>query len=155
PTAPGLPVGPLWRSIAVGMMVNNIYPARLGEVARAYALTRETNRVSLTTSVASLAGDRVFDALVLMLLLVRALLAPEFPRGMSVAGQPIQRAAGLFAVGAFGLFIVLYIIVAFPEHLARVYAAVVGRVAPKLVARGSDIIHAFSGGLGVLRSPRR
>src|SRR6476659_3181705 len=38
PVAPNLPIGPLWRSIAVGMMVNNIYPARLGEVARAYAL---------------------------------------------------------------------------------------------------------------------
>jgi glycosyltransferase 2 family protein len=155
PVAPDLPIGPLWRSIAVGMMVNNVYPARLGEVARAYALTRETNRVSLTASVASLAVDRVFDALTLMLLLVSAMLAPEFPKGMSVGGQPIQRAAGFFAVGALGLFVVLYVIVAFPEQLARVYAAVVGRVAPRLVARGSDIIHAFSGGLGVLRSPRR
>ena len=76
PTAPGLPFGALWRSIAIGMMVNNIYPARLGEVARAYALTRETKRVRLTGAVASLAVDRVFDAVTLMLLLVSAMLAP-------------------------------------------------------------------------------
>src|SRR5919112_460281 len=73
PLAPSLPFGALWRSIAIGMMVSNIYPARLGEVARAYALTRETKRVSLTGAVASLAVDRVFDALVLMLLLVTAM----------------------------------------------------------------------------------
>src|SRR6478609_4336704 len=115
PVAPNLPVGQLWRATAVGMMVNNIYPARLGEIARAYALTRETNRVSLTSAVASLAVDRVFDALTLMLLLVSAMLAPEFPRGITVGG----------------------------------------RVAPGLVQRGSTIIHAFSEGLGVLRSPRR
>jgi glycosyltransferase 2 family protein len=35
PVAPNLPVGQLWRATAVGMMVNNIYPARLGEIARA------------------------------------------------------------------------------------------------------------------------
>src|ERR671913_156516 len=79
PTAPGLPIGALWRSIAIGMMVNNIYPARLGEIARAYALTRETNRVRFTSAVASLAVDRVFDSLVLMVLLVTAMWAPSFP----------------------------------------------------------------------------
>jgi hypothetical protein len=155
PVAPNLPVAQLWRATAVGMMVNNIYPARLGEIARAYALTRETNRVSLTSAVASLAVDRVFDALTLMLLLVAAMLSPEFPRGITIGGQPVQRAAALFAVGALILFVMLYVIVVFPQHLARLYAAMVGRVAPGLVERGSTIIHAFSEGLGVLRSPRR
>ena len=155
PTAPNLPLGSLWRSIAIGMMVNNVYPARLGEIARAYALTRETNRVSLTSSVASLAVDRVFDALTLMILLVSAMLAPDFPRGITIGGQPVQRGAMIFAAGAVGLFVVLYVIVAFPEFLVRLYARVAGRVAPKLVDRGSAIIHSFSEGLGVLRSPRR
>ena len=155
PVAPNLPVAQLWRATAVGMMVNNIYPARLGEIARAYALTRETNRVSLTSAVASLAVDRVFDALTLMLLLVAAMLSPEFPRGITIGGQPVQRAAALFAVGALILFVMLYVIVVFPQHLARLYTAMVGRVAPGLVERGSTIIHAFSEGLGVLRSPRR
>jgi glycosyltransferase 2 family protein len=155
PVGEELPIAPLWRSIAIGMMVNNIYPARLGEIARAYALTRETNRVSLTTSLASLAVDRVFDALTLMLLLVSAMVAPEFPKGMTVGGQPIQRGAALFAVGAIGLFAALYTIVAFPRQLVRLYAAVVGRVSPRFVERGSAIIHGFADGLGVLRSPRR
>jgi hypothetical protein len=155
PVAPNLPVAQLWRATAVGMMVNNIYPARLGEIARAYALTRETKRVSLTSAVASLAVDRVFDALTLMLLLVAAMLSPEFPRGITIGGQPVQRAAALFAVGALILFVMLYVIVVFPQHLARLYAVMVGRVAPGLVERGSTIIHAFSEGLGVLRSPRR
>ena len=155
PVAPNIPIGSLWRAIAIGMMVNNIYPARLGEIARAYALTRESNRVSLTSSIASLAVDRVFDALTLMLLLVSAMLAPDFPQGMTVGGQPVQRGAMVFAAGAIGLFVVLYVIVAFPEFLVRLYAAAVGRVAPRLVERGSTIIHSFSQGLGVLRSPRR
>jgi uncharacterized protein (TIRG00374 family) len=155
PVAPNVPLGPLWRSIAIGMMVNNVYPARLGEIARAYALTKETDRVSLTASVASLAVDRVFDAVTLMLLLVTAMLAPDFPSDVAIAGQPIKRGAFLFAAAALALFVGLYVIVAFPEWLVRLYAAVVGRIAPRFVERGSTIIHAFSEGLGVLRSPRR
>ena len=155
PTAPGLPFGALWRSIAIGVMVNNIYPARLGEIARAYALTRETDRVRLTGSVASLAVDRVFDALSLMLLLVSAMLSPAFPTGVTIGGQPVQRGAAIFAAGAVGLFVVLYSIVTFPERLVRLYATVTGRVSPKAAARGSEIIHTFSEGLGVLRSPTR
>ena len=155
PTAPGLPIGPLWRSIAIGMMVNNVYPARLGEIARAYALTRETDRVRFTGAVASLAVDRVFDSLALMVLLVSAMWSPAFPADTMIAGQPIQRGAAIFAGGAVALFAVLYAIVFFPERLVRMYSAVAGRVSHRLVTRGSEIIQAFSGGLGVLRSPRR
>ena len=155
PTAPNLPLGPLWRSVAIGMMVNNVYPARLGEIARAYALTRETNRVSMTASVASLAVDRVFDALSLMLLLVSAMLSPSFPSDVTIGGQPVQRGAMIFAAGAIGLFVILYLIVFFPERLVRLFNAVAGRVSKKLATRGSQIIHTFSEGLGVLRSPKR
>ena len=155
PTAPKLPFGPLWRSIAIGMMVNNVYPARLGEIARAYALTRETNRVRLTTSVASLAVDRVFDALALMLLMVSAMVAPTFPRGVTIAGQPVQRGAAFFAAGAVALFIILYAIVFFPERLERAFVAIASRISPRLATRGGEMIHSFAEGLGVLRSPRR
>ena len=155
PVAPNVPIGPLWRAIAIGMMVNNVFPARLGELARAYALTRETPRVRFTASFASLAVDRVFDALVLMLLLVAAMLGPAFPRGVVIMGQPVQRYALLFALGAAALFAILYAIVFFPDRLVALYAATIGRVSPRLTERGSELIRAFSGGLGVLRSPRR
>src|SRR5215212_5055360 len=70
PVADRIPLGMLWRSIAIGMMVNNVVPARAGEFARAYALTRETPRVGFAASFASLAVDRVFDAVVLLLMLI-------------------------------------------------------------------------------------
>jgi len=62
PVAPRLPLGPLWRSIAIGMMVNNIALLRAGEFARVFALTRQVPSVSFSTGFASLIVDRVFDA---------------------------------------------------------------------------------------------
>src|SRR5258707_5131929 len=70
PVAPNLPFGMLWRSVAIGFMVNNVVPARAGELARAFALTRETSRpaavaagiprVPFAAALASLAVDRLF-----------------------------------------------------------------------------------------------
>src|SRR4051812_38849932 len=37
PVAPRVPLGKLWRAVAVGMMGNNVLPLRGGELARAYA----------------------------------------------------------------------------------------------------------------------
>src|SRR5215470_17566859 len=78
PIAPRLPFGPLWRSVAIGMMVNNVVPARVGEVARAYALSREMPAVPFSTSLVSLVVDRVFDALVVLVLLLVSLSNPAF-----------------------------------------------------------------------------
>src|SRR3954451_10391481 len=67
PASPHVALGPLWRATAVGMMVNNVVPARAGEIARAYALAREAP-IPFTTALASLAVDRLFDAIALLLL---------------------------------------------------------------------------------------
>src|SRR5687768_6937133 len=42
PVAPGLPFGVLFRPVTIGIMVSNVVPGRAGELARPYALTRET-----------------------------------------------------------------------------------------------------------------
>src|SRR5512140_3359889 len=41
PIAPKLPFGPLWRATAIGMMANNVLPARAGELVRVFVLQRE------------------------------------------------------------------------------------------------------------------
>lgn len=154
PVAPDTPFGPLWRSTAIGMMVNNLVPARAGEIARGYALTRETG-IPLSTSIASLAVDRLFDMLVLLLLGVGAFLDPAFPRGAQIAGQSL----GNLAQGSIALVVLLvvalYSLAFFPTQLVRAYELFARRVSPTLEAKGKAVLTNFSEGLSVLRSPRR
>src|SRR4051812_12418445 len=89
PVAGKLSFGPLWRATAIGMMVNNVVPARAGEIARAFALTRE-ERVPFPTSLASLAVDRLFDAVVLLLLAAASLLDPGLTHVAPVAGRSLS-----------------------------------------------------------------
>ena len=155
PVIPGLPFGPLWRSTAIGMMVNNLVPARAGEIARAYALTRERPDVPFSSAFASLAVDRAFDGVVVVLLLVVAMLDPAFPSGTTIAGRPVANWAGGGAIAIALVLAALYLVSIFPARLIALYELFARRVAPRLEARGRDALLAFASGLGALRSPRR
>ena len=149
-----IPLGPLWRATAIGMMVNNVVPARAGEIARAYALTRETS-VPFPASLASLAVDRLFDAIVLLLLAAVALLDPALSSSDTLAG----RSLGSFAVGAgtlvFVMLAALYALVFFPNQLLRLFELFARRVSPAVEERGRRVLQTFVEGLSVLREPGR
>jgi glycosyltransferase 2 family protein len=155
PVAGRVPLGQLWRATAIGMMVNNVAPLRAGEFARAYALTREPSGVRFPASLASLAVDRVFDAVVLMLLLVASTMAPAFPSATLIQGQPVSRYTLVFAVGVGAMFVVLYALVFFPSILIGWFETVAERLSPRFRERGRHLLLSFTSGLSVLRSPGR
>jgi len=154
PVAPDQPLGALWRSTAIGMMANNIFPARAGEIVRAYALTRQTE-VPFATSIASLAVDRLFDMLVLLLLAVAAFLDPAFPREATVAGQSLGSIAEGSIVFVLGLLVALYTLAFFPRQMVRAFEIFARRISPALEERGKAVLLKFSEGLSVLRHPGR
>lgn len=154
PVAHHLPFGVLWRATAIGMMVNNVVPARAGEFARAYALTRETPRVTFSAAFASLAVDRVFDAFVVLLLMLAAMFSPAFPN-IPIGGRPVSSWVAGGALVAFAALGMLYVIAFFPERMIAVYEWMARRVAPRHEARGRAMLLAFASGLGVLRHPGR
>lgn len=149
-----VPLGPLWRATAIGMMVNNVFPARAGEVARAYALTREAP-VPFPAALASLVVDRLFDAIVLLMLAAVALLDPALSAGHTLAGRPVSS----FAYGAVALVVflvaALYLLVSFPTQLLRLFGNLAGRISPAVEERARRILETFIAGLSVLRSPTR
>lgn len=154
PVAPNLPFAPLWRSTAIGMMVNNVVPARAGEVARAYALTRETG-VPFATTLASLAVDRLLDSVVLIGFIGLALLDPAFRSGVSHVGGPLAGVAG----GGVALLLIMiggvFSLVFFPGQLIRLFELFARKVSPALEEKGKIVLEKFIAGLSVLRRPDR
>ncbi|GAC1476764.1 MAG: lysylphosphatidylglycerol synthase transmembrane domain-containing protein [Gemmatimonadaceae bacterium] len=155
PVEPDLPFAPLWHATAIGMMINNVVPARAGELARAYALAREVPRVSFAAALASLAVDRVFDAVVILLLMFLALVDPSFPSDTAIAGRPVANWAGSGIVIVAVAAAALYALAVFPARLIALFEIFARRVSPRIEERGRVLLVAFSEGLGVLRSPRR
>jgi uncharacterized protein (TIRG00374 family) len=155
PVAGHIPFGPLWRSTAIGMMMNNIFPLRAGEFARAFALTREVPRVALTTSLGSLAVDRIFDAIVLLALMFGAMIDPVFPSGVTIAGRTVPQLAAGGVVFVVVLLSVCYAVVLQPERVLAMVGAIARRVLPKHEAALTRVAAHGVGGLAVLKDTRR
>jgi len=153
PVAPKLPLGSLWRSIAIGMMVNNIALLRAGELARAFALTREEKEVTFSTSLASLVVDRVFDAIVVLLLLAVSIVASGFSATTRIGDFSLAHVALLFAAAPLVMLVALYSLVFYPAALIGLFELVVRRISPALEAKGGDMLRRFAAGLSVLKSP--
>jgi glycosyltransferase 2 family protein len=154
PVAGRLPFRSLWQSTAVGMMVNNVVPARAGEFARAFALSRAEPSVKFTAAFASLAVDRLFDGTVVLLLMVIAMLDPTFARSTPGGSSGLvvsMRVAALFLVA---VLLVLASLVVVPARIFALHDAVMVRVAPKFAPRTRSLLEGFASGLGVLRSPK-
>ena len=135
-------------------MVNNVVPARAGEVARAYALTRETG-VPFATTLASLAVDRLLDAVVLLAFTGIALLDPAFRAGASSAGGSLVEVAAGGVVLMLAIMIGLYGLVFFPSYLIRLFELFARRISPAVEERGKRVLEKFIAGLSVLRRPER
>lgn len=95
-------VSTLFRTLIVGFTVNNLLPLRMGEVARAYLLSR-WGRVTYTATIASLIVERVLDGLSLALLLLLAMWLLPNPPGYLWAVSVIAAAAFLAGATALAL----------------------------------------------------
>ena len=71
-----IPVKRLFPVVVIGYMGNNIFPFRVGELLRAYVLKRN-EQVSISSSLATIVVERIFDGLTMLLFVFVAL--PTLP----------------------------------------------------------------------------
>jgi glycosyltransferase 2 family protein len=149
-----LPLGPLWEATAIGMMSTNVVGMRSGEFARPFALSRSGLHVKFTAAFASVTVDRLFDAAVVLLLMLVATLDPAFPAqqpiGDHTLGFYIKPTAMVLGVMLAGLVVFVFA----PDRVFAISDAVMRRVAPRFEPRMRGLLEGFVSGLHVLKSPR-
>lgn len=145
-----IPLRRLFPIVCIGYFGNNVYPARAGEVIRAFVL-RRNDGVSVSASLATVIIERVFDGLVMLLFVFFALPfvgAEHIP--------PIYRGAIIGFSGLFFAALGVFFWMAFdPRRVGVVYRAVADRLVPARFRAPLDGFYArFMDGLRFLRSPR-
>ena len=141
--------GPRFATVCIGFMANNLLPARIGEFARAYSLSR-TESIGVSTALGSLVVERLLDALVLTTLVV-----PAYFLGVTgVAESEVLRKGFTGLVLLVGVGVVTTgLLVRFPGFVLRHAERWARRTAPERVAdRLLGILRAFITGLGALKS---
>jgi len=148
-----IPTRQMFPVVAIGYMGNNIYPARAGELLRAYILRREQG-VPMSASLATVIVERAFDGLVMLAFIflnlgeLAGLTADSGFAGSIRTLAIVGAMVFLMAVAAFLLM------AAFPRQTARFMDAFSRRLVPARFQRAlRGVVERFLGGLASLRSP--
>jgi uncharacterized protein (TIRG00374 family) len=135
----------LFSLICIGMLVNNILPARLGIVARAIILG-EKEKISKMAIGGTMVVEQVFDGLTLLFF---AAVVSFFVPMNGWLQQVVDVTAGLFLIG-----LILCILFASSPRFARKGLALVLRLSPKRFhSKLGEWFNRLVEGLGVMRSP--
>lgn len=141
-----VPVGPLWSAVAISFMVNNLLPARLGELVRAWAIGRSEG-VSKSAAFATIVYERVVDVFVIIAFLWIVLLRVSGPDWLG-------RSAVVIIVLNVALLVLLFVMVRHRDGFRRVLAAVIRPLPEGARRRVLDVSDAFAEGLGVVTDTR-
>lgn len=137
----------LYGVVVIGYMGNNVYPARIGELLRAYLL-RRNHQTPIPSTLATILIERAMDSVVMLGFVVIGLpavtaLDAAVGRGLILLGGALVIAlAGLIALAARA------------EAVGNLADQLLDRVLPKrLSAPLQGIVHRFAQGAQSLRRP--
>ncbi len=149
-----IPTGTMFPIVAIGYMGNNIYPARAGEVLRAYVLKRR-EAVSVSASLATIVVERVFDGVVMLGFVIfnlPALAAVTADSGFVGSIQQVAVYGSLLFAVALAAFLLA---AAFPRRAQALFRRLVAPLLPeKLREKALGVVARFWDWLESLRSGR-
>lgn len=135
-----IPVAKLYPLVCIGYFGNNIYPLRAGEVIRSYVLRRR-HGIAITSSLATVLIERVFDGLTMLLFVFLAL--PFAPMPAQYRNLVILLTLAMLAATAVFVWMA-----ARPRRVALVYGWLATRLLPqRFRTRTDDLVERFMAGL--------
>ena len=161
PIAPKVSANKAFEVVVIGYMANNVLPARIGELVRAYVLSVREG-VTKTATLATILVERIFDGLVMVgfaavVVLIVTVISPQAlstGEGHNFGGL-LASQSGLIAVVAGVLIAVLFVFILIASSRTRAEAAVrfgLRFLPGKLHERVEKLAVSFIDGLGSLRS---
>jgi uncharacterized protein (TIRG00374 family) len=140
----------LFSSTVIGFAANCVLPARLGEFIRANYIGR-TERISKSSSLATIVIERLFDVFTILLILLFVILFTDFPSEWESTGKALK--AGGFFLLFISITSILFLIGlkkktrSFLNITEKIVFFLPGKIKKKIV----DILKDFSDGLVLVK----
>lgn len=139
--------------VAIGFMANNILPARMGEFARPYALSR-LEPVSITAAFGSLVVERFMDGVILLLFLVIPIFTPAFPDvNALLEGGGLAIFQGAVAL-VLGVLVVLVLMATLPSHFLAAARVCFGLLPRRFATRAIELLEGLLDSMAIMRDPK-
>lgn len=152
-----IPVRRLYPVVVIGHAGNNVLPAHMGELIRAYYLAQR-ERFSGSAALATIGVERIYDGLTLLALaalsVVLLLLAGEFTGiGDLSRSAIIITAVGVAAIFVLGLVIITLLAVV--PGASRLIYRLVNCLPPRFRPQARELVRSFIEGLTILSTPKQ
>ncbi len=142
-----MPRGPLFRATAIGFMANNVFPLRIGEVVRAWQLSRETGAAGAAVF-GTIILERAIDA-VLVVGLALVVFGTQAQSGSALAvGVPLLIALSIPIGGVLLMRLA-------PDRAVALVRTLLGPLAPARITEAVEgLVSRVAEGLGSLQGGR-
>lgn len=143
----------LFEGILIGFMANNVLPVRMGEFVRAYIIGR-SERISKSTSFATVMVERLFDGLTVLALLVVILLFIHLP-SENIHFKKILHMGGYITMAIYGFtFVILAIIKTQTRWFLKIALFFTRPFSLRVTKNGISTIKSFKEGLVSVESTK-
>jgi hypothetical protein len=144
----------LYGKMLTGYFFNAFFPARAGDLVRAYLLGRKTG-LRKTTILATIVIEKAFDGIVLLVLLLLGLVILPSVGASGVGGLDPDLLAWVAGAGIVAAIAGLGVFYMFSGQIARLVEAIMARLPlpDRLKRLAVRLIETFAGGMHVFKSP--
>lgn len=135
----------LFSVTSVGFLAIIAIPARLGELARPYLITKKS-RIPMSSALGTIFVERVLDSLTVLIIAVLALFFTPLPPWLI-------RSSVLFLLVTLGLFAVMIRVIVRREATLRILAPLIGRLPARYAGTVNRLIDHFIEGFRIVADP--
>jgi len=135
----------LFSVTSVGFLAIIAIPARLGELARPYLITKR-GRISMSAALGTVFAERVLDCLTVLVIAAFVILATELPPWLI-------RSSILFLGVTLAIFAVMVLMVFKREASLRLLAPLLGKLPPRYASGVNRLVSHFIEGFGIMVDP--
>ncbi|MGA3083272.1 MAG: lysylphosphatidylglycerol synthase transmembrane domain-containing protein [Thermodesulfobacteriota bacterium] len=145
----------LFNATTIGLMANNIFPARVGEFVRAIVLGHRA-KISKTASFATIVVERLFDGFTVLFLFLVVIFFMSFPPDRSsLFTQGAIKSAGLLSFFFYTSVLIFLLLLRFQNRRAnQVIAFFLKKLPKKISNKITKQINSFVSGLAVLKEAK-
>ncbi len=131
----------------VGFLAIVAIPARLGELARPYLITKKSN-IKMSAALGTIFIERIFDSLTVFAVFLTALVLTPLPAWL-------VKSSILFLVLTLAIMAFMLLLLFRREACLRIINPVINRLPERFARIINDLIHHFIDGFQIMTDPKR
>lgn len=140
----------LFSATSIGFMANNILPARIGEVIKAFILGKE-EKISVSTSFATIILERLLDLSIIFIFMFFVLYGANLPFANSKVEIILKQGGATLLFVFLSILVLLFYFKSHQKFFKEIAHSIVRPLSLKMADKISSLLDSFVSGLSIVK----